>query len=218
MDFSGWMPVSLVDYPKKIATVVFTSKCNFDCAYCHNPSLKRKQPAIHKQEQIFRFVEKKRKQLDGIVISGGEPSLFEEEVIAFSKRFKAVFHEKYIKVDTNGSNTAFLENGRGIFDMIAMDFKSLRYEEFATTPFETILRSLELTAGYNSHEIRITLYPPYIKRKDFEPIAGLLKEKKICYVALQQYRPIDTISAYPIETVEEFANVLESYNIAVLIR
>ena len=100
MNFSGWQRVSLVDYPKTISTVVFTSKCNFDCAYCHNPSLKTAQPATHSEAAILEYLARRHKQIDALVISGGEPSLRAEEIIGFCHRLKTALPNLLIKVDT----------------------------------------------------------------------------------------------------------------------
>lgn len=234
MNFSGWQPVSLVDYPKKISTVVFTSRCNFDCAYCHNPLLKQEQPQTITQQQIFAYMQKRRKQIDAVVVTGGEPSLFPENVIQFADDFHLAFPEKSVKIDTNASTPRFLEEGRGIFDFVAMDLKSLHYELFSTISFESILQSLQILRNYPNYEVRITLYPPYLPEKDFKPIALLLKDYAIQNVALQQYHrvkvlapiftdPLAPNSAYDClpyseEKIRIFADVLQKQGMTVSLR
>ncbi|HQC36828.1 MAG TPA: radical SAM protein [Thermotogota bacterium] len=218
MNFSGWQPVSLVDYPKAISTVLFTSKCNFNCAYCHNPSLKIEQPAIHTEKAIFEYLERRREQIDALVVSGGEPSLYAGEIIDFSHRLKKRFPNIRLKVDTNGSNPLFLQEGREVFGFIAMDVKSLHYEPFSSISFDTILKSLDILPLYDHHEARITVYPPYLPESDFETLGRLLKEKRIQNVAIQQYRSVDNIPPYPPETLHAFADTLRALGLNVTLR
>ncbi len=207
-----------MDYPKAISTVLFTSKCNFNCAYCHNASLKSEQPGIHAEEAVFRYLERRQNQIDALVVSGGEPSLFADEIIDFSRRLKRRFPSIRVKVDTNGSNPSFLQEGREVFDFIAMDVKSLRYEQFTSVPFDTILRSLDILPLYDHYEARLTVYPPYLSVSEFEPFGRLLKEKRIRNVAIQQYRSIDGVCPYPPETLRAFADSLRNLGMTVVLR
>ena len=218
MNFSGWQRVSLVDYPKAISTVLFTSKCNFNCAYCHNPSLKTEQPANYTEEAVFQYLERRRSQIDALVISGGEPSLYADEILGFSHRLKKRLQNIRVKIDTNGSNPPFLEEGREVFDFVAMDIKSLRYEPFTSVPFDTILQSLDILSLYDRYEARVTVYPPYLPEADFEPFGRLLKEKRIRNVAIQQYRSVDSIRPYPPETLHAFVDTLRALGLNVALR
>ncbi|MFA6714325.1 MAG: radical SAM protein, partial [Victivallaceae bacterium] len=102
MNIRGIRRFSLVDFPGKMACVVFVGDCNFRCAYCHNPCLvfdPESQPLIS-EDEFFGFLEKRRGKLDGVVISGGEPTL-QKNLLPFVKKIKAM--DFLVKLDTNGS-------------------------------------------------------------------------------------------------------------------
>ncbi len=205
--------MSLVDYPEKISTVVFTSGCNMDCTYCHNYELKiMKEGTIHESE-IINYIKEKRKVLDGIVITGGEPSLHMNELIKFIKKIKKEFPSFSIKVDTNGSSKKFIKEIVPIVDFIAIDFKGTNYRIFSEYDTEIILENITLLDdyGYNNYEIRITMYPDYVKEEDFLKIAELLKGKK--RVIIQQYRKNKDSDPEPYkkEILSKFSYILKDY-------
>ena len=185
---------------------------------CIRDSLKTAQPATHSEAAILEYLARRHKQIDALVISGGEPSLRAEEIIGFCHRLKTALPNLLIKVDTNGSNPLFLQEGRDVFDYVAMDVKSLHYDRFSTTPFDTILQSLDLLDSYPRHEVRVTVYPPYLPETDFEELGRLLKDKRVRHVTLQQYRPVDDIPPYPAETLHTFATLLQTLGLETSLR
>ncbi|MBS7403976.1 MAG: anaerobic ribonucleoside-triphosphate reductase activating protein [Eubacteriales bacterium] len=108
MKFAGLVKNSFVDFPNNISAVVFTFGCNFNCWYCHNRRIiEGEKIETYSEDDILNFLDKRKEQLDGLVISGGEPTLC-EGLESFIKKVK----EKgfLVKLDTNGSNPRFLKN------------------------------------------------------------------------------------------------------------
>ena len=125
MRIGGVQKFSFIDYPGKTAAIIFTQGCNFKCGYCHNPQLV--YPSLFKvsipEEEIFAFLESRINQLDGVVITGGEPTL-QPDLIEFITKVKDMGF--LIKLDTNGSNPKVLEQiiKQKLVNFIAMDIKA----------------------------------------------------------------------------------------------
>ncbi len=151
MLFGGIQKFSLCDYPGRTAAVLFTQGCNFRCPFCHNGSLlPSKNPEQEQtEEKICSFLEQRSGQLDGVVISGGEPTL-QAGLAAFCRRVRELGFR--IKLDTNGSRPGVLQRllKDALVDYIAMDIKATlgRYPILAGVPVETGLigKSIELLA------------------------------------------------------------------------
>jgi pyruvate formate lyase activating enzyme len=128
VQIGGFVKQSLIDYPGKIAAVIFTQGCNFRCGYCHNPQLvlpelfKQNQP--YKPNDIMQYLEQRRGWLDGVVVTGGEPTI-QSDLPLFLQDIKALGYA--VKLDTNGSNPYVLERllAEKLVDYIAMDIKIL---------------------------------------------------------------------------------------------
>jgi len=163
--------------------------------------------------EIINYIREKKKVLDGIVITGGEPSLHMNELIKFIKKIKKEFPSFSIKVDTNGSSKKFIKEIIPIVDFIAIDFKGTDYGIFSECDTEIILENITLLDDYvqNNYEIRITMYPDYVKEEDFLKIAELLKGKK--RVIIQQYRKNNDSDPAPYkkEILSKFSYILKDY-------
>ncbi len=116
---------SFIDYPGKISAVVFAQGCNFRCPYCHNPELVDPERFCDNllMEDVYAYLEKRKGKLDGVVITGGEPTL-QSDLMPFIQRVKSLGY--LVKLDTNGSRPRVLQNiiQKGILDYIAMDIKA----------------------------------------------------------------------------------------------
>jgi len=125
MIIGGIQKNSFIDFPSKISCVLFTSGCNFDCPYCHNPELVRRTPGstVIAPGEIFDFLEKRKSLLDGVVITGGEPTLH-LDLFDFCREIKALGYA--IKLDTNGSRPKVVQKliSSQLIDYIAMDVKT----------------------------------------------------------------------------------------------
>ena len=126
MNIGGLLKNSIIDYPGKLSCGIFLSGCNFDCPYCHNPDLVKGcagRSAEFNPGNIYRFIENRKGFLDGVVISGGEPTL-QEDLFDLCRRIKNMGFP--VKLDTNGSRPRVIKRliDEGLVDYIAMDLKT----------------------------------------------------------------------------------------------
>ncbi|TSC53635.1 MAG: pyruvate formate lyase activating enzyme [Parcubacteria group bacterium LiPW_39] len=173
MLLGGLQKLTLIDYPGKIAATVFTVGCNFDCPFCHNPELVdpqkiKKQPRIA-EKYFFEFLDDRRGMLEGVCITGGEPTL-QPDLPDFISQIKNLGF--LVKLDTNGTNPTMLEKllAANLVDFVAMDIKAPleKYKKVAgkNVSLENIQRSVELTRRAPDYEFRTTVLPALHSRKD----------------------------------------------------
>ena len=200
----GVQKVSLIDYPGKISSIVFLNKCNMRCPYCHNPELVFSNDAEGEfpdipVEEFMGFLDKKKKWIDGVCITGGEPTLH-NGIIEFMKNIK----EKglSVKLDTNGTNPKVIEEAikQKVVDFIAMDIKNSleKYEQTANMKVNTenIVKSIKIiidagNKGLIDYEFRTTILPKFIGEKEISSIAQMLNGSKK-YV-IQQFHKQDSL-------------------------
>ncbi|NLK63359.1 MAG: anaerobic ribonucleoside-triphosphate reductase activating protein [Fusobacteria bacterium] len=225
MMFAGIVKSSTVDYPKKIVSTIFTLGCNFSCDYCQNADLIQieEEKFILSDKEIIEFLKKRKNILDGVCITGGEPSIWGDKLIEFLKQIKNEIGEHFlIKVDTNGANPEFVKKIIKIVDFIAIDFKSLEYEKFSKVKKDVILDSIELLKNSNiDYEIRITMYPLYVQEGDFSKYIEILKGVK--KIAIQQFQNkivyVDKhINPYENEIIEKFYKLFKENNFNIELR
>ena len=125
---AGLQKMTLLDYPGKVACTVFLQGCNYACPFCHNSGLLPFEGAPFMEEDaLIAFLEKRKKILDGVVLTGGEPLLYEVKPF-----LRAVKEKGYaVKLDTNGTNPTALKElvSEGLVDYIAMDIKNSKEEK-----------------------------------------------------------------------------------------
>lgn len=190
MIVSGMVKSSLVDFPGLVSCILFTPGCNYNCFYCHNRELiSGKGAEILDQSEIDAFLKKRVGKLDGVVITGGEPTL-QKDLIDYIKNIKALGYK--VKLDTNGSDTEIIKRilDENIVDYFAIDYKAPaeRYKEIcgrnadARPVIETINMLLERGVSF---EIRTTVVPQF----SLEDLMCMAKELPIVprYV-LNRYR------------------------------
>ena len=192
MIFGGLEKLTLIDYPGKVAALVYTIGCNFHCPYCHNPELVDETVERRwREDEIFAFLDTRRGLLDSLVITGGEPTLHEDlpNFISLIKR-----KEFLVKLDTNGTNPAMLRRliADGLVDYVAMDVKApLRsYEKTVARPVDTeaIGESISLLLkGGVDYEFRTTLVKALISPDDIRDIGKEIHGAKAYY--LQKFVP-----------------------------
>ena len=124
MKILGFQKTTLLDYPQHIASIIFTGGCNFACPYCHNSELIHpfKDTPTIPEEEVLMHLGKQKGKIEGLVISGGEPTL-QQDLLEFCKKIKAL--GMLIKLDTNGTNHELLSQliDEKLVDYIAMDAK-----------------------------------------------------------------------------------------------
>ncbi|MDA8403881.1 MAG: anaerobic ribonucleoside-triphosphate reductase activating protein [Desulfobacteraceae bacterium] len=192
MNIGGFIPSSLIDYPGKVACLVFTRGCNFRCPYCHNPDLVSVgQPGNDQNpDSVLAFLENRRGLLDAVVVSGGEPTL-QKNLVGFLRRVKRMGF--LVKLDTNGSRPQVLRvlAVEGLVDYIAMDIKTdpRRYVPDlaeACTP-EILFASMDVIMNSGiDYEFRTTCVKPFIDHGIIRQIALCIKGAK--RYALQTFR------------------------------
>ncbi len=190
--------VSLIDYPGKIAAVIFCRGCNFRCPYCHNPELvdpKKFKPCLPEKE-VYDFLRARKGKLDAVVISGGEPTVQADLVSCMKKIRKLGF---LVKLDTNGALPDVLEHifKDKLIDYVAMDVKAPldAYSEMAGVRVDQrfIRRSIDLILqSAIPHEFRTTAASSRLKDDDILSIAREIRGAQR-YV-LQRFQPARTLA------------------------
>ena len=197
MKIGGLLKFSLIDYPGKISAVIFTQGCNFFCPYCHNPELVVPERFCKPipEETVLDFLAKRVGQIEGVVITGGEPTV-QKDLIAFLQKVKAMGYP--IKLDTNGSNPDVLEKifEFHLVDYIAMDVKASLEKYVKLTSLkgcpELISRSISTILGSQvAHEFRTTLARPIVPEEDLPKIVSLVHGAH--KYRLQRFIPRDNI-------------------------
>ncbi len=181
MTIHGLNKTTLLDYPGRLAATLFTGGCNFRCPFCHNASLvldPSSQPAIP-DEEIFSFLEKRRGILEGVCITGGEPTLA-PDLADYIKRIKDLGLP--VKLDSNGYRPDVLASliKDGLLDYVAMDIKNApaKYGKtvgIADFDMGPILRSVDLIRNSGiPYEFRTTLVKEYHSEEDILAIGKWL--------------------------------------------
>jgi pyruvate formate lyase activating enzyme len=169
MKIGGLQKLSLIDYPQKTAAIIFTQGCNMFCPYCHNPQLVYPhlfEPSI-KEDEVFAFLKKRQGLLQGVVITGGEPTL-QRDLADFVRSIKKLKFS--VKLDTNGSNPALLQEliEEKLIDFIAMDIKSplQKYHLFYKGDLENVTRSIAIIKSCGLPYVFRTTYDKAILTDD----------------------------------------------------
>lgn len=198
MLLGGLQKTTLIDFPGRVACTVFTIGCNFRCPFCHNKDLvslksfKKAKLEVISEDYFFEFLEKRKKTLDGVCITGGEPTIW-IDLPDFCEKIKDLGLE--VKLDTNGSNPKMLKEliKKKIVDFIAMDIKAV-FEDYSKAvkvklpaPIESI--KLILQSGLE-YEFRTTVVPGIHDKKNLTCLAKQLKRLKTDFSwVLQQFQP-----------------------------
>ncbi|MGJ7044840.1 anaerobic ribonucleoside-triphosphate reductase activating protein [Thermoanaerobacterium thermosulfurigenes] len=190
-----YLPVSMVDYPGKIATTVFVSGCNFVCPYCHNSQLIKSKKPVKSEAEFLEYLDKRKNLIDGVCITGGEPTLW-DGLYDFIKDIKDLGFSA--KLDTNGSRPDVIERilNDDLVDYIAMDVKAPKnkYGLFVKNneDIEKIVKSINLIKNSRiDYEFRTTVNENILSLEDFSSIGDLISGSRR-YV-LQAYKYSDGV-------------------------
>jgi pyruvate formate lyase activating enzyme len=201
MNIRGMQKFSLVDYPGKMACILFVGDCNFRCAYCHNPCLvfdPESQPLIE-EKKVIRFLRSRINKLDGVVVSGGEPSL-RNGLSDFIKKIKDMGF--LVKLDTNGSNPEkVIDNHKaGNIDALGVDYKapSYKYNEVSSSCSPKLAEKVHKLIKYAVDEnifidVRTTVHKKLLSCEDLKNMRGELDEVGLKEWTLQQFNPVEII-------------------------
>ncbi len=192
MTFGGFEKCTLIDYPGKVAAMVYTIGCNFRCPYCHNPELVDETVETRVPEsEVLSFLETRRGLLDGLVITGGEPTMH-DGLLLFMRTVKAKGF--LVKLDSNGTRPDVLREAirKRVVDYIAMDIKAplRKYEQVVARPVDTgaIMESIQLLLkGRIEYEFRTTLVKALTPPQDILEMGNEIRGAKAYY--LQKFIP-----------------------------
>ncbi len=233
MQIHGLQKMTLLDYPGRVACTVFLAGCNYACPFCHNSQLLTGEAeAVMQEEELLSFLQKRQGILDGVCITGGEPTL-NPGLKPMLQRIKALGYA--IKLDTNGSRPDVLRQlvEEGLVDYVAMDVKN-GPEQYAATvgvpgvKLERVEQSLRfLIGGGVPYELRTTLVQQLHDEASILAmgrwLASLVPEKQPEVLYLQSFVDRDTVAfaglcAPEEETVRHLSHILQPYVHQVRIR
>lgn len=214
----GFNKLTLLDYPGRLACTVFLGHCNFRCPFCHNAGLvlnPENEPVIP-IEEILGTLKKRKGILDGVCITGGEPTVH-KKLPEFVQQIKKLDYS--VKLDTNGTNPQMVREmvKAGLLDYVAMDIKNSpeKYGETAgivRADLEAIHETVEfLKSGEVDYEFRTTVTRELHKREDFLKIRKWLSGSRRYF--LQAYKESEQVirpvySSYSREQLENFRQLL----------
>jgi pyruvate formate lyase activating enzyme len=217
MKFSGIQKTSLIDFPNRVASVLFTPGCNLRCPYCHNWRIVVDPgPPFLNDEVAFKILEERKGFVDAVVVSGGEPTIH-KELPKFLRRLK----EKgfFVKLDTNGLAPRALEECLPYVDYVALDVKTSprKYGRLGAKDTTQLMRTIEiLKTGKVECEFRTTVVPGFVDEEDIIEIGELVEGAK--NFALQQFVPSDTLDKaftslepYSSTNIASFAECMRRY-------
>lgn len=223
LEIKGLQKTSLVDFPGKVCATIFLGGCNFRCPFCYNIDLvlHPERVATIPRSEVLAFLESRRKWLDGVCITGGEPTVHAElpALVGEIKKLGLL-----VKVDTNGSNPGMLREmaDKKLLDYVAMDIKSGR-ENYARAAgvdadMGAIQKSIDLLMQNKAqYEFRTTAVPGFFGEKIAEEIGKWLRGAE--RYALQQFKSdvklldekLQGVKPFPREKMEQFAETLKKY-------
>jgi pyruvate formate lyase activating enzyme len=223
MNIRGIYKTSLIDYPGKISAVLFTGGCNLRCRYCHNPDLAGNwQDMAHStDEEAIDLLRKRKNLIDGVTISGGEPTL-SKDLFSFVEKIKEL--QLAVKLDSNGLQPEVLKDliAGGLLDYAAIDIKTSpeKYQHLTDSDvdFSRISRSIDILRESGiDYEVRTTCVPAYVTMGDLASIRDAIGRVKKYF--LQQFqrearlldRSWEVIEPYPVETLRQFREFILTF-------
>jgi pyruvate formate lyase activating enzyme len=239
MFIGGLQKFTLIDYPGRIAAVVFTMGCNFRCSFCHNPEIVDPKMIDYEsrieEKEILKFLGSRKGNLEGVCITGGEPTL-QLGLAEFIRRIKDIGF--LVKLDTNASHPGVIESliNDDIVDYIAVDIKTSPEKYSLLTRKENVVenvgKSINLIATSSVDlELRTTVVPGIVNLEDFDKIIEWVNEinpnifEGLYRYSIQNFRPEKTlkpdfkrIKPYSNDELEKMANKIRKHcqNVVVL--
>ena len=230
MNIKGLYKTSLVDYPDKVTSTIFLGGCNLRCGYCHNPDLALNSSVLEniKEEEVLSFLEKRKNLIDGVTISGGEPTI-EKGLIPFLEKVKSL--KLLVKIDTNGFMPHIISEciENQLVDYVAVDIKTSPEKYPSLTgkdlSFDAVLATIDLLRGsfffkgsVLDHEIRTTCVPGFVTVDDIKRIGESLGSVQKYY--LQQFvntnamldSEMKILTPYSIDYLYELKNEAEKFS------
>lgn len=192
---AGLQTVSMLDWPGKLAAVLFIKGCNLRCPYCHNPELvlNSQNGQSLSLKEIREQLLAKKNWLDGVVVTGGEPTIYDDLPVLL-KEVKAL--NLKVKLDTNGTAPDFIKTiiKAGLIDFVALDVKTVPDKYDLVTKNKRLKEEIKLTLKTVAesglpYELRTTVVPGLVSAEDVLAIAKLLRSFGFKKYILQQFNP-----------------------------
>ncbi|MFH0835054.1 MAG: anaerobic ribonucleoside-triphosphate reductase activating protein [Candidatus Micrarchaeota archaeon] len=195
MRFGGIQKTSLIDFPGRLSTVLFTQSCNFRCPFCYNKQLVIPQPddPWFDESSAYQTLENRKHLINAVVITGGEPSV-QKDLPDFVRGLKE--RGFFVKLDTNGSNPAMLKGLLPLLDFVAMDAKCTPESYPLVTRSEVSEKEVRESASIllksrTPHEFRTTAVPTIVDEAEIEKIGAWLDGAE--RYAIQKFLPKNTL-------------------------
>ncbi len=224
MKFCALRKTSLIDYPNRIASVLFTPGCNLRCPYCHNWRIvSDPRPPFLQEEYALKILERRRRYIDAVVVTGGEPTMH-KELPRFIGKLRAKGFS--VKLDTNGFYPEILEQCLSHVDYVALDVKTSleKYHRLGAGDTSGFMRAIEmLKEGETEYEFRTTAVPGFVDHGDIGKMCELIKGARL-YV-LQQFiagdtfdRSLTALKPYSFATIQEYAKSIDNFVDSLVLR
>ena len=206
----GFNKLTLLDYPGRLAATIFLGSCNFRCPFCHNAGLvlaPESEPLIE-TEEVLKVLRKRKGILDGVCVTGGEPTL-DPGLTGLLVQIKELGYP--VKLDTNGTRPALVRElvDAGLVDYVAMDIKNSQEKYAETAGIRHLVEYLK--SGVVDYEFRTTVVKELHKREDIEAIGQWLSGSRRYF--LQNYKESEQVirpvfTSYSREQLENFQQIL----------
>jgi len=207
MFIGGFQKFTMLDYPGKVAATIFTVGCNFRCPYCHNAEIVDPKLIDYeigfKEKEIIDFLENRKGSLDGVCITGGEPTL-QSGLAEFIRKIKEMGF--LIKIDTNASHSNIVKNllNEDLVDYWAIDIKTTPEKYKIMTKKDDVIKNIEqsidmITQSRGDLELRTTVVPGYVTLDDFDRIIDWINSinkeafSKLYRYSVQNFKPEKTL-------------------------
>ncbi len=192
LQIGGLVSFTTIDYPGKLAAVLFLVGCPFHCAYCSNEHLIPVGEGEYDPEKVFEWLKTRVNKLEGVVFSGGEALMQADTTIEYMKRIKDLGFS--IGLHTNGFYPDLLKKVSDIVDWVGLDFKATRNKYKELTGIDVAYDRMAESLAYwvssgRALEVRTTCDPRYVDKQDLLEIAKTASELGAKHFAVQKYTP-----------------------------
>lgn len=192
VQIGGLVSFTTIDYPGKLAAVLFLVGCPLRCAYCSNPHLLTPHDGEYDPERVLDWLQSRVGKLEAVVFSGGEALMQGDATIEYMRRVREIGFK--IGLHTNGFYPDTLRRAADLVDWIGLDFKAMREKYPDLTgqhiAYDNMIKSLDVwLATGKDFEVRITCDPRFIDKSDLIKIAEILNERGVSNIAIQKYIP-----------------------------
>ena len=192
LQIGGLVSFTTIDYPGKLAAVLFLKGCPLNCEYCSNSHLIAVEQGEYDPEKVFEWLRARVGKLEGIVFSGGEALMQADITIDYMKRVKELGFS--IGLHTNGFYPDLLKKVSDIVDWVGLDFKATKehYKDLTKidVAYDRMIESLQYWVSIGRGlEVRTTCDPRYVSKEDLLEIAKIASGMGVKHFAVQKYTP-----------------------------